>query len=70
MAQWCPWCLEQVATLQHPPLHSRKATVYVRSWLKWKHLETSYVDKLTRYRSTLMPVLMLSLRMNFKGIKV
>ncbi|XP_023606433.1 collagen type IV alpha-3-binding protein isoform X8 [Myotis lucifugus] len=69
MVQWCHWCLEQVAILQHPPLHSRKATVYVRNWLKWKPLEISYVDKLILYRSTLMPVLMLSPRMNFKGIK-
>lgn len=48
----------------------RKDTVYVKNWLKWKPLEISYVDKLILSRSTLMSVLMLSPRMNFKGIKV
>lgn len=42
MAQWYHWCLEQMAILQHPPPHSKKATIYMRNWLQWKPLETSH----------------------------
>lgn len=40
MAQWCPWCLEQVATLRHPPLHLR---CVVNGCLKLKQHKLSLV---------------------------
>ena len=48
----------------------RRAIAYGRSLQKWKHLETSCVDKLILYRNTSMLVQMQFPKTNSRGIKV
>lgn len=48
----------------------RRGIAYVKSSQKWKHLETSCVDKLILYRNTSMLVPMQFPKTNSRGIKV